>query len=83
MNSIHAKAVILEMTFGNMTNYDRFVRDVQQDRTLSPNILRGRVAPDGTWVRVELRGASRRIKNVVGRWKDFIVATAHGPELAA
>jgi hypothetical protein len=79
--NISRKTVVLEMTFGNMTHYDRFVRDVQEDRTLTPNILRGRVAPDGTWMRVELRGASRKIENVVGRWKDFIVAAGKGPEL--
>jgi hypothetical protein len=83
MNLTQAKPVVLDMAFRNRALYDRFTRDVQEDSTITPNILRGRVAPDGAWMRLELRGASRRIKNLVGRWKDVIIEADRGPEVAA
>ena len=83
MKVTHSKAVVLDMAFRNMALYGRFARDVQGDLTLTQNILRGRVAPDGAWMRLGLRGASRRIKDLIGRWKDFIITPDRGPELAA
>ncbi len=81
MNFTRAKAVVLDMAFGTMALYARFTRDVRKDSTVTQNILRGRVAPEGAWMQVELRGVSRRIEDLVERWKDFIVAA--GDDLAA
>lgn len=76
MNSMRTKAVVLDMTFGSKADYDRFLGDVRSDGAMEQNLLRGRIASDKTWMRLELRGASDRIDDLVGRWDEFIVAGA-------
>lgn len=83
MNPLKAKSVIIDMAFGSRADYDRFSRDVQRDGAIEQTILRGRIAPDKTWMRLELRGGSHRIEDLVGRWDEFIVAGAGELEQAA
>jgi hypothetical protein len=76
MNPLKAKSVVLDMTFGSKADYDRFIRDVRRDGTIEQNILRGRIAWDTAWIRLELRGASGPIEELLGRWDEFILADA-------
>jgi hypothetical protein len=64
------------MTFESTADYHRFIRDVRRDGAIEQNILRGRVASDRTWMRLELRGALRAIEELLGRWDEFVVAGA-------
>jgi len=83
MNLLKARSVVLDMTFGSKADYDRFIRDVRRDGGIEQNIVRGRIASEKTWMTLELRGASRRIEDLLGRWGEFIVAGAGEPELVA
>lgn len=83
MNRAHAQSVVLDMAFESRVLYDRFVREVRQDPSLASNILRGRVSRDGAWMRLELRGASHRIGDLIERWKDAGVTHAGEPVLVA
>ena len=76
MSPLKLNSVVVDMTFGSKADYDRFIRDIRRDGTIEHNILRGRIALDTTWMRLELRGASGPIEELLGRWDQYILADA-------
>jgi hypothetical protein len=83
MNLTHVTSIILDMSFGSLALFKSFIREIQRGSALRQNVLCGRVAPDGAWMRLELRGDPRRIGDLVGRWRESIVTPVGEPELAA
>ncbi len=70
MNVNTRKTVLLEVQFGSRKLYDRFIRTVTGDPALESNVVRGRIAEDKVWLQLELRGAARRVDEVIKRWRE-------------
>lgn len=83
MNAAKKKTVVLDLHFGSRDLYDRFIRDVRRDPGLESHIVRGRLAADTAWVKLELHGSARRIDELVELWSESSQAFANVPQAVA
>ena len=83
MKAQSRKAIVLEMIFGKRDLYGRFMQEVRDNTELENNNIRGRIAADGAWLTLEIRGPSRGIDEVVRKWRDWILAFTALPRSVA
>jgi hypothetical protein len=83
MKNTHLKAVVLDVLFGRGDHYERFMRAMDDDPDVESNVLRGRVTPHGSWVRIELRAPATVIDDIVRDWRDETVSFTALPKSAA
>jgi len=76
-------AVVIDMLFGQRNLYDRLIRELQEEGDLETHILRGRVQTDAAWLKLEVRGADQRVKELIRRWGDSILSLTRLPQSAA
>jgi hypothetical protein len=83
MTTQNRKAIVLEMIFGKTDLYGRFIQEIGDNTAVEKNFIRGRVAADGAWLTLEIRGPSRGIDEIVRKWRDWILAFTALPRSVA
>jgi hypothetical protein len=76
-------AVVIDMLFWQRSLYDRLIRELQEEGDLEAHIIRGSVRADAAWLKLEVRGADRRVLDLLRRWEDSIHSLTRLPQSAA
>lgn len=80
---MRSTAVVLDMLFGQRDLYDRLMSELRDGDGLESHVIRGRVRADAAWLKLELRGATWRVQELIRRWMPSILSVTPLPQSAA
>ncbi len=80
---MRTNAVVIDLLFGDVSLYDRLIREIRDEGDLATTIVRGSIRADGAWVKLEVRGREHRVRELIRRWGDSIHSLTRLPQSAA